>query len=388
MPKTISRGTCLFVLLLCLSLILQAHASDGAEQNPEDLIPAFDSLLSFTKNGSQTQLDAELVERLLDFVASSKDLGDSLSLGKRQGGASDYYEFLIDRPLKEVLKFTFSKDIPPYITAPSTLRLSYWIEANGEKGPLELNADILDASSEAVVIKGREFLENTPDTNSGAYYSYELDRAVIFTRHRGNRVLISTSEQRDRSSVGKKALILGSDDDWNYLYTGETGCILAGLGWTRSYMYHSSAIIVYYETSVPYPRVKYAILKWLRAGWSGFNLVKPRYLRKGVERYAKALKEIIESPYLQDVSGFSETFRKIKKLSTEELKRNARLYYKELRDCHHEDNNLSMKWFIELFKDDFYLESITREELEAIANLEYLKYVLGKRSTFKPLPTP
>jgi hypothetical protein len=385
MLKALSHGIYLFVLLFCLSLLLQAHASGAAAQNPEELIPAYDNLLSFTKNGSQTPLDADLVEVLLNFVASSKDLGDSLSLGKRQGDTSDYYEFTIDRPLKEILKLAFSKDIPSYTLAPSTLRLSYWIEANGKKQPLELNSDILDASSAPVVMRGLDFLENTPDTNSGAYYSYELDRAFIFTRHRGNRVLISTSEQRDRSSVGKKGLILGSDDDWNYLYTGEKGCTLAGLGWIRSYMYHSSAIIVYYETLDPYPQVKYAIFKWLRAGWSGFNLVKPHYLRRGVERYAKAFKEIIESPYLQDISEFSETFRKIKSLSTEELKRKAHRYFIELKNRHHEDNSLTMKWFIALFKDDLYLESLTRKELEAITNLEYLKYVLGKTSTFKPI---
>jgi len=79
---------------------------------------------------------------------------------------------------------------------------------------------------------------------------------------------------------------------------------------------------------------------------------------------------------------------KIKNLSTEELRRNARLYFNELRDRHHQDNNLSLKWFIELFKDDLYLESLTREELEAITNLEYLKYVIGKRRTFKLMPTP
>ena len=134
MPDTISRGTCLFVLLLCLSLILQAHASDGAEQNPEDLIPAFDNLLSFTKNGSQTPLDAELVERLLDFVASSKDLGDGLSLGKRQGGASDYYEFTIDRPLKEVLNFTFSKDIHPILRHHQHFGCPIGLKPTGKKG--------------------------------------------------------------------------------------------------------------------------------------------------------------------------------------------------------------------------------------------------------------
>ena len=95
MPKAISYTICpFFVLLLCLSPVLQFHAAGEATQDPEDLIPAFDNLLSLTKNRSQTPLDADLLEILLNFVASSKNLGDSLSLGKRQGGASDYYEFI------------------------------------------------------------------------------------------------------------------------------------------------------------------------------------------------------------------------------------------------------------------------------------------------------
>ena len=160
---------------------------------------------------------------------------------------------------------------------------------------------------------------------------------------------------------------------------------MKGLGWARSYMYHSSAIIVYYETIDPIPRVKYSIFKWIRAGWSGFNFVKSHYLRKGAQRYAKAFKEIIEYPALQDISGLSEAFREIKKLSTEELRKNARRYFMELKKRHHEDNALCVKWFIKLLKDDLYLQSLTREELEAITNLEYLKYVLGKRSTFQPI---
>lgn len=385
MHKTLSRGITLLIVTLFPLLLLQDYASSEAAINPKELVPAYDNLLSLTKNGRQTPLDADSLDRLLDYVATSKDLGNSLSLGKRKGGASDYYEFTIDRPLKPILKFAFSKDIPSYLTAPSTIRLSYWIGASGVKQPFGLNPDVLDASSEPVIMRGREFLENTPDMNSGAYYSYELDRAVIFTRHRGNRVLISTSDQRDKSSVGKKALILGSDDDWNYLYTGEKGCTIEGLGWAKSYIYHSSAIIVYYETIDPLPRVKYSIFKWIRAGWSGFNFVKSPYLRKGAERYAKVFKEILEYPASQDISGLSEAFRKIKMLSAADLRKQVRLYFLELKARHQKDNALCLKWFVKLFKDDSYLKSLTREELEAIVNLEYLKYVLGKRTTFRPI---
>jgi hypothetical protein len=383
MRKTIPNGISLIVLLICLSILLQGNANGGAVQNPRDLIPVFDNLLAFTKEGSKIHFDDDSLVSLLNFVVAPKHLGDNLTLGKRQGGSSDYYEFTIDRPLREVLTLAFNPNIPAYITAPSTVRLSQWIGVNGEQQQFGINSDILDGSSEPDVIRGIEIVENTPDVNSGSYHSYELDRAVILKKHHGNRVLISTSAQRGISSVGKKALILGSDDDWNYLYTEEEGCTVAGLGWINSYLYDSSAIIVYYETSDPYPQVKYAIFKWIKAGWLGLNFVKPSHLRKGAERYAKAFKEVIESPALRDISEFSETINQIKNLSREELKVKARLHFREQMNRCHDTNNLGKKWFAELFKDDLYLESLTRGALEAIVNLEYLKHLLGKTSTYR-----
>ena len=64
---------------------------------------------------------------------------------------------------------------------------------------------------------------DTPDLNTGVYHEYDLKRTLILLNHKGRQVLVSLSKQIDKSDVGKKGIILGNDNDWNYYYSGEPG---------------------------------------------------------------------------------------------------------------------------------------------------------------------
>jgi hypothetical protein len=87
------------------------------------------------------------------------------------------------------------------------------------------------------IFKSLQYVENTPDVTSGAYYAYNLYNNLIIFRFGHSNVLVSISRQTDVSSVGKKGYILGSDDDWDYYYTGEKGLTLPALGWVPSYIF-------------------------------------------------------------------------------------------------------------------------------------------------------
>ncbi len=89
---------------------------------------------------------------------------------------------------------------------------------------------------------------------------------------------------------GKKGLVLGSDSDWNYLYSGKKGTNLPGLGWVSSYMYDSCTIMIYYEMDPNEPLVRCAVFKWLKAGWSNINMVKKSHIYKGLVRYENSFK--------------------------------------------------------------------------------------------------
>ena len=377
----------LAIILLLLPIQVLCSDTDNASSETESsqydyMAPAFDHLMALTKKNSKVIFDAAQIDTILDFVNTKKDLGDSLSLGTRHDSSSDYYEFTIKRSFEEVLDLVYSPDIPSYFTVPSSVRRSHWIEVDGKQQPLPKLSGKLEQLAEPVVIKGLEFNEITPDSQSGAYYAYNLDRALILMQHRGNRLLISTSSQPDKSNVGKKGLVLGSDDDWNYLYTGVKGVMMPGLGWADSYMYSSASIMVYYEVTEPTPAVRCCVFKWLHAGWAGMNLAQAHHIRTGVVRFAKSFKAVLESPALGDLSKISAVLHKIDNLPIEDLREQSRFYYEDLKSRYEDKSRRNKKWFKKLFSDEAYLKSMSRDEMTAIVSIEYLKFLLGKKSRF------
>jgi hypothetical protein len=379
-----------FIVLLTLvampSLALSSDAGNQSSATGSNryghLAPAIDYLLDLTQKNNETTFDASRVESLFQFINTEKELGDSLSLGSRRGSSSDYYEFSVKRSLKEVLDLVYNPDIPSYFTTPSSVRRSHWIEVDGKKQPFPKLSEKLDPLADPVIIKGQEFNEITPDSQSGAYYSYTLDRVLILMLHKGRRMLISISNQPQKSEVGKKGLVLGSDEEWNYLYTGEKGVMMRGLGWAESYMYSSSSIMIYRETAGPEPAVQCHMFKWLKAGWAGMNLAEPHHIRKGVVRYVKSFKQVLEAPALDALPKVSAMLNKIESLPTDELRAQSRLYLDDLKGRFENKNSRNRKWFKKLFSDQAYINDMSRDELAAIVSIEYLKYLLGKRSRF------
>lgn len=363
-----------------------SEETDASDQSKEVVVdhlkPNIEHLLSLADANSTAAFDPDQATALIDFVTQSKPQGKKYNMGPRNGGTSAYYEFTLERSLKDILALAYSNSIPSYVTAPSSIRVAHWMEIDGEKQSLPNLSELLEDLSTPKMIKGVEYIENTPDYTSGAYYAYLLDRTLILMRHNNQPVMLSISNQKDKSNVGKKGLVLGPDQNWNYLYTGEKGCTKPGFGWADSYMYHSSSIMVYYQTNDPVPQVRCGTFKWLKAGWAGINLAQPFHLRDGMERFASTYKEVVESPAMTDVPKISRMYDKFNSLTNEELREKSRLYFDHLAQRHINDSKLTRKWLSTIPKDENYITSMSREEMKAIVAVEYLKYLLGKDQPF------
>lgn len=379
-----NRYTHLPILLFALCFLFAANCNAGDEirQIPWKMKPSLDHLLNLTAQDNSDQPDMGAISQVLDFLLTPKDLSATYSAGIRNGATSNYFEFTIARSLQDIIALAYNPEIPSYFIIPASLHQSHWIESDGKPQPFPDISKTLGSGSKPVIFKGVEFMENTPDIYSGAYYAYKLDRAVVLTRYKGHRVLLSMSSQRDKSDVGKKGLVLGSDDDWNYLYTGEKGCTRTGLGWVDSYMYNSESIMVYYEMMEPKPHVRCAVFKWVDAGWAGINMAQPHHIKKGVQRFVKTFKQVAESTSLPRPSELAAAIRQIDDLPTQALQEKVRDHFNVLKARHQDDNRLNRKWFSRLFDDDRYIEGMSREELQAILCKEYLKYLLGKSHSF------
>jgi hypothetical protein len=131
--------------------------------------------------------------------------------------------------------------------------------------------------------------------NSSAYYSYTLDRVLIMTEHDGQQMLISLAWQKDKSDVGKKAAVIGKYSDWDFVYSGVKGTLAKGVGWAETFIYASASISVFYEDAPGGNGTRYAMYRWMDAGWSGMNMVNPHHIKTGAERSFRGLKAFLES---------------------------------------------------------------------------------------------
>jgi hypothetical protein len=319
------------------------------------------------------------IGEILDFISSAKQEGAIYHADDASGTPSAYHEFDLTGNFKHFLRLSYHPDIPSVITAPTSKRLSYWSRKGDNQAELPRLWDLLGGLEEPFILRGVEVIENTPDLNTGGYYKYDLDRTLILLNYRGRYVLISLSKQKGPSEVGKKGVVLGEDDDWNYLYSGEKGLNKTGLGWVSSYMYDSYSVIVYYEPYPGKPLIKCGVFKWLRAGWRNINMVKKYHIHRGLLRFAETYREIFDNPSLPDTSVLAETWSRISGLDLNTLRDINRGYLQGLAKRYKKDKSMSSKWVAGLLTNDAYVESLDRNEMATVIMLEYMKSLLGKR---------
>jgi hypothetical protein len=294
------------------------------------------------------------------------------------GATSAYHEFVFEKGLEHILRFSYNPDIPSFITAPSSIRLSHWSGMDGKNLNFPKLWHLLQIQKKPVMIRGVETIENTPDLFTGGYYKYDLDRTILLFSYEGRKVFVSLSKQRDTSNVGKKGVVLGSDDSWSYLYSGIKGLNKTGLGWVSSYMYDSYSIIVYYEMEPGKPLVKCGAFKWLNAGWKKINMVKKNHIYRGLQRYAETYKSIIENLSQPDADKITRAYAHISDLDDATLRDANQSYLKSVKERYADDRSLSAKWIAHLFEDDAYVKTMSRNELQSVLVLEYLKHALGR----------
>ncbi len=364
------------VLSVCLFSPIPAMSAKVLKKTkvPDALNPELDHLLTLASPDSKNTFDLRRIEKVLDFVASPKSSSALYYADKKLGANSAYYEFDIQSDLNHILRYAFNPEIPSYAYMPSSVRLSYWSEVNGHKQPLPKLWDSPPNPDSPVIVKGIEHIEITPDLFSGAYYRYDMVKTLILCKYLGRNLLISISKQKDKSDVGRKGLILGKDEDWNYFYSGQKGLTKAGLGWAKSYMYDSFSVSFYYEVNEKSPMVRCGMFKWLRAGWANLNLVKNKHIHKGLDRFSKDLKAILEHPSLPQASELARVFANYNKLSLEDLRKKVKPHLIVLEGLL-DNEKPRFKSFAELLKSGRYLNQMTGQEMQAILVLEYVKSI-------------
>ena len=320
-------------------------------------------------------LDARAVATLVDYVLESKSNKEA-ELPKLKETPGAYYEFDTRINFSSFMQYSYSNQIPPIITSPASLRYSIWTGIQGESQKMPGRWKMVPPAGKPVIIHGVQRDGITPDQTTGVYYEYDLKRTFILLNHKGRQVFISISKQIDISDIGKKGVILGNDDDWNYYYSGVPGSTKAGLGWVKSYIYDFFAVGIYVESgSSPY-MVRSGVFQWIRAGWSGINFVQTAHIIKGMKRNARNSKTILESPKLPALNQIASTYQKISALPKNELVERYTVLQKARKSLAVLSGKIEAK---EMKKQDSYTNTPKEQIVEELM-LEYFKIALGKSS--------
>lgn len=370
--------------LIMLVFILQTASVSGAEtltekQVPESLSPGLMYLLDLADPAKHQSFQPAKIKKILEYVKSPKDAEALYYADLKLGSSSAYMDLDIRQHFDHILKYSFNPNFPGYLTSPSSTRLSLWNQVQGLDGQLPTLWDTVDNLEAPVIVKGIETIENTPDVFSGAYYRYQLYRTLILFKDNDRKVLISISRQTGTSDVGKKGYVLGSDDNWDYFYSGKPGLSIPGLGWVKSRMYDSYGINLYIEMDPAAPLLRCGVFKWIQAGWSKINVVKKHHIHNGIKRFAKSFKAIMEHPSLPGIDVLSDTFSKIKALSEDELRASMKTYLTILENHYGRDYRPPRRWSPQVFKNKKPWLQMSTEAMQSVLMVEFMKHAIGKR---------
>ncbi len=337
-----------------------------------------DYLLTLVGPESGNSLDMGRIGKVLEFTGSGPSPEIRYVMNNKPEMSTAFYQFEVRASLKRILDMGYHPDIPSHILSPSSIRLAYWKSVDGNGRNLPRISGMLPGLEKPVLIKGVEYEEITPDEFTGTYYGYDVHRTLALARYQGRNLLVSMSLQNSLSDVGKKGLVLGRDDNWEYLYSNDKGLNKPGLGWVSSYMYGAGSVMFFEEIGSGSPKVRISVFKWLRAGWAGMNMVQNRHIYSGMERFSRTFRQVVEHPSLPGSDQMAQAFRSIRQLSTDELRENTRRYLDLLTEKYGRTNSGALSFINRLASDEAYLQQLSREQMQAILDVEYLKSVMGK----------
>jgi hypothetical protein len=122
------------------------------------------------------------------------------------------------------------------------------------------------------------------------------------------------------------------------------------------------------------------MFKWLRAGWSGINMVQRKHIHNGLKRFAGTFQQIMEYPSLPPVEVLAADFSQIRTYSDDTLRSKMDIYSDILKRRYNGDNQNGKKRLAKMLADKDHWIAMSREEMEAALVIEYMKAVIGKTS--------
>ncbi|ADU63994.1 MAG: hypothetical protein KUA35_06950 [Pseudodesulfovibrio sp.] len=319
--------------------------------------------------------DQSQVRAMLDFVTTMQDDPKDIEPARRFGGLGVCLRKEVPTSLETILRYFYNPDIPNFLLCPAVLRLSGWREGSEFLTRGRTLWDELPTLDAPVLVRGREFEVNTPDSFAEAYYRYDLERLIILLKHDGKNVAISISEQPEQSDVGRKGAIL-DDQQWDYFYSGIEGLNKGMIGWMDTFMYRSGSVQVFTEHDAVAPRSSVFLFKWLKAGWAGMNVVKRSHIYDGSLRYARSFSTVLESASLTP-DEVAAGMRAVAALPKAEVDAQISEYARNFEIRFKDNPKLQKKEYASVIADGRYGDVLDADARRSVLALQKLKCLIG-----------
>ncbi len=312
---------CAFLFLLVMLTVFPdtLHAAD--DKRKSTLFPAVEQSLDalLAAASAQQAPQKQAVETLLDFVVQARSQKADKLIPEDRQGKGVFYTAQLALPLRKLMGYLLTPGIPGEALYPISVRHNQWLSGSAVLKDSKKLLDAVFPPAEPISLSGTELEETTPDTSSGCFYRYTLNRLFVLAAVDGRTALICVSVMPDKSSIGKKGLIV-DEKNWRYVYTTEQGTNLSMLGWAETQIYASSGITIYMENTAGSSKTDVAMFKWTRAGWSGMNVVKPSHIKAGIKRFLKGLRQVVESPRCPSPAAIAAEAARLQKLDDNALR--------------------------------------------------------------------
>lgn len=362
------------VVALCISLGA-LYPTQAKSSEPAAVPSEVTQVLARLIDAVQTRQEVNLGDLgpLLDFADNTALSREDWEVENLLDATGAYYGYTVASPVEKIIAYLYHPGLPPSLFHPSVVRTGTWQQEPQQNIP-GLWENLRD--QEILALFGREMEENTPDLNTGGYYHYETDRLLLLLKHDSQKYVISVSKQVEQSSVGRKGVVVGDDADWNYYYSGEEGLTKSGLGWVSSYIFDSFSVTVLTADQTDPQRSRHVMFKWVRAGWSGINMVRPGHVRDGCRRFAQSLTTLMESPRLPNIQAIASMAEHVLAMDRAGLEQTLKPYVQAIRELGENDPVLSRRAFRSLLEQD-PLQHYTLEAKQSVVMKEYLKDSIG-----------
>lgn len=363
---------CFITGFLCLALSGAVALPAAADNTPEapampaDVEAGLDHLITAVGDKALAA-DFNAIAAVLDYAlqsepAPAKPEAEPMPR-KREQGNGIFMREQINVPMEKLVRYCYDPQVPPSVLFPNSIRRGHWLSGSDILVSGVKLWDVLDGLEEPLVMRGAEYEEITPDAFSGSYYGYTLNRLLIVLPYKGHRMFVSVSRQQTPSTVGMKGAIVGSDNSWDYVYSGVNGATARGIGWMDTYMYDSSTVTVFFDGGPESAQTQYAVFKWLKAGWANLNVVKRSHILSGTRRFLDGFRRIMEDSNLPPAEDIVRQMRAFESSSEQELQAAMRTYAQRLEIVAQKDDVLSRSDFKKIIANAGYAEHLNKDEL-------------------------